>query len=138
MLERLLASAPATGLAASTDDAAVVTAVSATGVFALRNAGNGERSPGGRGRGGAQADRQGSPHWRHSMGPVATPGLVGRRPADLAVSRESVRLAFSTAFEHLPPRQVAVSSLFDEFRLGPASELVAAWVDRVMYGGPQG
>jgi hypothetical protein len=31
-----------------------------------------------------------------------------------------------------------VNSLFDEFRLGPASELVPAWGDEVTHGGPQG
>jgi RNA polymerase sigma-70 factor (ECF subfamily) len=43
--------------------------------------------------------------------PRAQPGADD--PADIAESRESVRLAFATALRHLPPRQLAVLILHD-------------------------
>jgi RNA polymerase sigma-70 factor, ECF subfamily len=53
--------------------------------------------------------------------PVRNPGVQsGDDPADLAESREAVRLAFATALGHLPPRQMAVLILRDVLRWSAA------------------
>jgi hypothetical protein len=49
-----------------------------------------------------------------------------------------VRVAYVARTLELNLVPGGVSSLFDEFRLGPASELVPAWGDEVTHGGPQG
>jgi RNA polymerase sigma-70 factor, ECF subfamily len=61
--------------------------------------------------------------------PVRNPGAQSGSddPADLAESRESVRLAFATALGHLPPRQVAVLILRDVLRWSAAD--VAQFLD---------
>jgi hypothetical protein len=57
---------------------------------------------------------------------------------DRHIGTPGVRVAYGARTLELNLAPSEVSSLFDEFRLGPASELVPAWVDEVMYGGPQG
>jgi RNA polymerase sigma-70 factor, ECF subfamily len=54
--------------------------------------------------------------------PVRNPGAQSGAddPADLAESREAVRLAFATALGHLPPRQMALLILRDVLRWSAA------------------
>ncbi len=59
-------------------------------------------------------------------------------PIESSSGAPGVRVAYGdhTVEPNLAPS--GVNSLFDEFRLGPTSELVPAWGDEVTHGGPQG
>jgi RNA polymerase sigma-70 factor (ECF subfamily) len=54
-------------------------------------------------------------------------------PADIAQSRETIRLAFAAAFQHLPPRQRAVLILRDvlRWRAAEVAELLGSSVQAV-------
>jgi RNA polymerase sigma-70 factor (ECF subfamily) len=60
------------------------------------------------------------------IGPIADAKVVPEHgdPADIAVARDTVRLAFVTAMQHLPPRQRAALIMCEVLRM-PAAEAAA-------------
>lgn len=71
---------------------------------------------------------------RASLGPIPDDRVlpVGGDPADVALARETVRLAFMAAIQHLPPRQRAVLMLRDvlRWRASEVAELLDTSVAR--------
>src|SRR5271170_609641 len=60
------------------------------------------------------------------LGPASPPHLEAEHgdPADIAVARDTIRLAFVTALQHLPARQRATLILCEVLRM-PATEVAA-------------
>ena len=56
-------------------------------------------------------------------------GSAGGDPAELAVSRETIRLAFVAALQHLPPRQRAVLILCEVLRVNSALQRARATLE---------